>query len=96
MFLSSTLYGDLQLHGDDLDAFFPRFAAEFGVNLEGVNLGSFFPPEPYLGPRIVGMILRRLLVTADPYRVAQVSPLTVGDLVGWVERGTLEHRAHGT
>ena len=85
--LQTTLYGDLQLYGDDCDEFFPAFAERFSVSLEGLMLSDYFPPEPYLGPRIVRMMARRIFVSSDPHKVAEVSPLRIVDLVEWAAAG---------
>jgi hypothetical protein len=83
--LRTTLYGDLQLFGDDTDVFFLEFSKEFDVSLADLDLSIYFPPEPYFGSAIVRATLRRFFLSSEPHEVVAVTPLTIGDLHSWAE-----------
>lgn len=87
--LQTTLYGDLQLYGDDCDDFLLAFARRFSVSLDGIVLSRYFPPEPYLGPRLLRMMARRLFWSSEPHAVAEVAPLRIADLVQWAVQGAV-------
>lgn len=47
--LSTRLYQDLHIMGDDAEELFVSIMKRFGTSFEGINFGVYFPGEPTAG-----------------------------------------------
>jgi hypothetical protein len=78
----TSLYIDIGLDLEKAETFFAEFAAEFQVDLEGMDLRPYFDPQSVIvgGGDIAGM-LWNLFLWSERHRSFGVKPMFVSDLL---------------